>query len=153
MIIIAYTVDVLLRGLLEMLFNLFTKFNANNKYANFYENEFFDLINQPINLLKVKADNSIPVWQKFLQRSNIYCIDNFNNNEPNKFPYLNKDRTFWSRCNIDDENDIKRVMSEIWKKPRFDIIIDNTNKRYNFLKKYCIGKYYVEENDNVRIII
>ena len=39
-------------------------------------------------------------------------------------------------------------MKEVWNKPRFDIIIDNTNNFEN-LKRYCIGKYYAEKKDEV----
>ncbi len=47
-------------------------------------------------------------------------------------------------------------MKNVWNKPRFDIIIDNTNNfaysRKTFLKRFSIGKYYIEDGDEVRII-
>ena len=42
-------------------------------------------------------------------------------------------------------------MKKIWNKPRFDIIIDNTNN-YENLRRHCIGKFYYEEKDKVRTI-
>ena len=39
-------------------------------------------------------------------------------------------------------------MKRIWNRPRFDIIIDNTNNHEN-LKRHCIGKYYLENKDEV----
>ena len=43
-------------------------------------------------------------------------------------------------------------MKEQWNSPRFNIIIDNNIDRYDIFRKYCVGKYYVENKDNVRII-
>ena len=38
-------------------------------------------------------------------------------------------------------------MEKTW----FDVIIDNTNN-YENLRRYCIGKFYYEEKDKVRIV-
>ena len=146
---------LLSKGLL-VLNVLFKRYKSNReKYAGFYEKELFEYRHQPLNLLQVCAENSVAVWHKYLQKANIYVLDNFDKVEPKKLPYLNQDRTFWSRCNIDDEDKIKNIMKEIWKNPRFDIIIDNSNNfgntRYNYLKRYSIGKYYIEEGDEVKI--
>jgi hypothetical protein len=47
-------------------------------------------------------------------------------------------------------------MKNVWNKPRFDIIIDNVNNfaltRYEYLRRYCIGKYYVEDGNDIRIM-
>ena len=47
-------------------------------------------------------------------------------------------------------------MKNIWNNPRFDIIIDNVNNfaitRHKNLNRYCIGKYYIEDGDEVRIM-
>ena len=135
---------------------LFKRYKSNREiYSSFYEKELFEYRHVPLNLLQVCTENSVAVWHKYLQRANIYLIDPFDKVEPKKLPYLNQDRTFWSRCDIDDENKIKSTMKEIWNNPRFDIIIDNSNNfgntRYNYLKRYSIGKYYIEEGDEVRI--
>ena len=141
---------------LHVLKVLLSKYKSNREqYAAFYEKELFDYRHRPLNLLQVCVENSVPVWHKYLQRANIYVIDNFDKQEPDKFSFLNQDRTFWTRCDIDNEDKIKSTMKEIWKNPRFDIIIDSSNNfgntRYNYLKRYSIGKYYIEEGDEVRI--
>ena len=140
-----------------MLEVLLKRYKSNReKYSDFYEKELFEYRHKPLNLLQVCAENSISVWHRFLQRANIYCIDTFDKVEPRKLSYLNQDRTFWTRCDIDNENKIKSTMKEIWNNPRFDVIIDNSNNfgntRYNYLKRYSIGKYYIEEGDDVRIV-
>jgi len=136
---------------------LFKRYKSNREqYSNFYEKELFQYRHKPINLLQVGVESSIPVWHRFLQRSNIYCIDEFDRSEPNKYDYLKEKRIFWSRCDTSDENSIKEVMKNVWNKPRFDIIIDNVNNfantRYEYLRRYCIGKYYIEDGDEVRIV-
>ena len=135
---------------------LFKRYKSNREqYSNFYEKELFQYRHKPINLLQVGIENSIPVWHKFLQRSNIYCIYEFDRNEPNKYDYLKEKRIFWSRCDTSDEKSIKEIMKNVWNKPRFDVIIDNVNNfantRYEYLRRYCIGKYYIEDGDEVRI--
>ena len=96
------------------------------------------------------------MWHKFLQRCNIYCIDEFDKREPNKYKYLNEKRVFWSRCDTSSEKSIKEVMKNIWNNPRFDIVIDNVNNfaitRQKYLDRYCIGQYYIEDGDEVRIV-
>jgi len=140
-----------------MIYTLFKRYKSDReKYSYFYEKEFLQYRHKPMNLLQVGIENSIPVWHRFLQKCNIYCIDEFNQKEPTKYDYLNLDRVFWSRCDINDEKSIKEIMKNVWKKPRFDIIIDNTNNfgitRQKYLNRYCIGKYYIEDGDNVRIM-
>ena len=62
----------------------------------------------------------------------------------------------WSRCDTSNEKSINNIMKNVWNKPRFDIIIDSTNNfaysRKTFLKRFSIGKYYIEDGDEVRII-
>lgn len=142
----------------HMLNTLLKRYKSRREiYADFYEKELLQYRHKPINLLQVGVENSIPALHKFLLRANIYCIDKFDRVEPKRFKFLENTRVFWSRCDIDDEYKIKQMMTEIWNKPRFDIIIDNSsnfaNTRFNFLKKYCIGNYYIEEGDEVRIAI
>ena len=140
-----------------MIDTLFQRYKSyRQKYSSFYENELFDFRHTPINILQVGVENSIPVWHKYLQRSTIYCIDEFDRMEPKKFYYFDNDRTYWARCDTDDESKIKEVMKEVWNNPRFDVIIDSSNNfgfsRHKLLKKYCIGKYYIEDGDDVRIM-
>ena len=140
-----------------MIDTLFQRYKSyRQKYSLFYENEIFHFRHKPINILQVGVENSIPVWHKYLQRSTIYCIDEFDRQEPKKFYYLNNDRTYWARCDTDDESKIKKVMKEVWNNPRFDVIIDSSNNfgfsRHKLLKRYCIGKYYIEDGDDVRIM-
>ena len=140
-----------------MLDVLFKRYKSEREmYSLFYEKELFEYRHKASNLLQVGVSNSIPVWIRFLQRCNVYCIDEFNKKEPNKYNYLNEKRVFWSRCDTNDEKSIKQVMKNVWKNPRFDIIIDNVNNfattRQKYLNRYCIGKYYIEDGDDVRII-
>lgn len=142
---------------LFVLNTLFQRYKSNRqKYSSFYEKELFKNRHKPLNLLQVGVESSIPVWNKFLDRSNIYCIDKFDKREPNKYYYLNEKRIYWSRCNIDDQKSINDIMKNVWNKPRFDIIIDNVNNfaltRYEYLRRYCIGKYYVEDGNDIRIM-
>ena len=96
-----------------MLDNLFKKYKSNReKYSNFYEKEFLKYRHKPLNLLQVGVENSIPAWHKLLLRCNIYCIDEFDKREPNKYKYLNQERVFWSRCDTSSEKSIKEVMKE-----------------------------------------
>ena len=132
-----------------MLHNLLTKFKSNRiNFANYYEKEFYSKRFLPMCLLQVGVDNTIPVWKKYLQRCNIYCIDSFDNKEPKSYGFLNDERIFWSRCNIEDKSSVVNVMEKIWCKPRFNLIIDNTNS-FSILRKYCFGDYYSEVNNEV----
>ena len=136
-----------------MLYNLLTKFKSNKvKFANFYENQFYEKRFLPLQILQIGCDATIPVWQKFMPRSNIFCIDNFQKQEPKNIDYLKESRIYWIRCDIDNEKAVKKIMKEQWNSPRFNIIIDNNIDRYDIFRKYCVGKYYVENKDNVRII-
>ena len=142
---------------LHVLDVLFKRYKSNReKYSNFYEKELFEYRHKPINLLQVGVESSIPVWHRFLQRSNVYCIDEFDRREPNKYDYLKEKRIFWSRCDTSNEKSIKEIMKNVWNKPRFDVIIDSVNNfalsRHNYLARYCIGKYYIEDGDDVRIM-
>ena len=76
-----------------MLHNLLTKFKSNRiNFANYYEKEFYSKRFLPMCLLQVGVDNTIPVWKKYLQRCNIYCIDSFDNKEPKSYGFLNDER-------------------------------------------------------------
>ena len=61
-------------------------------------------------------------------------------------------KNFEEEVFADNEKAVKKIMKEQWNSPRFDIIIDNNINRYDIFRKYCVGKYYVENKDNVRII-
>ena len=132
-----------------MLYNLFTKFKTDRvNFANYYEKELYSKRSLPMCLLQVGVDNTIPVWKKYLERCNIYCIDSFKNKQPKNFSFLNDERIFWSRCNIEDKSSVINVMEKIWCKPRFNLIIDNTNS-FSILRKYCFGDYYLEVDNEV----
>jgi len=118
------------------------------KFANYYENKLYVKRFQPMAMLQVGVENTIPVWNKYLERCNIYCIDTFDNKEPRSFKFLNEKKVFWSRCNVKEYKELEHVMKDIWNNPRFDFIIDNTNS-YKSLRKYCIGDYYSEVKDEV----
>ena len=118
------------------------------KFANYYENKLYVKRFQPMAMLQVGIENTIPVWNKYLERCNIYCIDIFDDKEPRSFKFLNEKKIFWSRCNVKEYKEIEHVMKNIWNNPRFDFIIDNTNS-YKSLRKYCIGDYYSEVKDEV----
>ena len=99
-------------------------------------------------MLQVGIENTIPVWNKYLERCNIYCIDIFDDKEPRSFKFLNEKKIFWSRCNVKEHKELEHVMKNVWNNPRFNFIIDNTNS-YKSLRKYCIGDYYSEVKDEV----
>ena len=140
-----------------MLDVLFQRYKSNRqKYSLFYEKELFQYRHKPLNILQVGVENSIPVWHRFLERSNIYCIDEFDKKQPDKYNYLKEKRIFWSRCNTTNQKDINNVMIKIWNRPRFDIIIDSVDNsaysRKDYLRRYCIGKYYIEDETEVKVI-
>jgi len=140
-----------------MLDTLFKRYKSNRQnYSLFYEEQLFQYRNKPINILQVGVENSIPAFHRFLQRSNIYCIDEFDKQQPDKYQYLNDKRIFWSRCDTSNQKSINAIMKDVWNKPRFDVVIDNVNNfahtRHEYLKRYCIGKYYIEDNDEVKVI-
>ena len=118
------------------------------KFANYYENKLYVKRFQPMAMLQVGIENTIPVWNKYLERCNIYCIDIFDDKEPRSFKFLNEKKIFWSRCNVKEHKELEHVMKNVWNNPRFNFIIDNTNS-YKSLRKYCVGDYYSEVKDEV----
>ena len=62
--------------------------------------------------------------------------------------YLEEKRIYWSRCDVNNNKQLEDVMKNVWNNPRFNIIIDNTNN-YESLRKYGIGKYYKEANNEI----
>ena len=118
------------------------------KFANYYENKLYVKRFQPMAMLQVGIENTIPVWNKYLERCNIYCIDIFDDKEPRSFKFLNEKKIFWSRCNVKEHKELEHVMKNVWNNPRFNFIIDSTNS-YKSLRKYCIGDYYSEVKDEV----
>ena len=118
------------------------------KYHFHYERYFYEDRLKPFLILQVGIESSLQVWQKYFQKSLIYCIDTFNNIDPKDISYLEEKRIYWARCDVNDKKQLNHVMKNIWNNPRFDIIIDNTNQYDNF-RRYCIGKYYIEKNDKV----
>ena len=131
-----------------MLDTLFKRYKSKRPHVYYYERELFKHKIYPVNLLQVGMDTPLQVWLKYLQNANIYCIDSVNNSQPANYSFLDEKRLFWSRCNPSDRKSVDKIMKEVWNKPRFDIIIDNTNNFEN-LKRYCIGKYYAEKKDEV----
>ena len=113
------------------------------KYHLQYDRFFFEDRLKPLIILQVGVEPSLQVWQRYFTKSLIYCIDNFNNIDPKDISYLDENRIYWSRCDVNDTKQLKNVMKNIWNNPRFNIIIDNTNN-YESLRKYGIGKYYKE---------
>ena len=94
----------------------------------FYEKELWNNRIKAVNLLQVGVDNTLEVWLKYLKYANVYCIDSFENKQPADFKFLlSEHRIYWARCNVHDKKHVEKVMNELWKKPRFDVIIDNTN--------------------------
>ena len=139
----------LLKDLYAVLYNLMTKYKSSKvKFADYYENQLYEKRFLPMALLQIGVDNTIPVWNKYLERCNIYCVDSFDNKEPRQLDFLDQKRVFWSRCNIEDSKSIEHVMKNIWNNPRFNIVIDNTNS-FSKLRKYCTGNYYSEVKDEV----
>ena len=132
-----------------MLPTLFARYKSPRKnHAVYYENELFDKRLKPINLLQVGVDSTLQSWLRYLQKSNIYCIDNFVNKDPKDFKFLGEQRLYWSRCDVNNRKNVDDIMKNVWNKPRFDIIIDNTNN-YENLRRHCSGKYYLENKDKV----
>ncbi len=122
-----------------------------NQHHIFYERELWDSRIKTINLLQIGIDSTLQVWLNYLKYANIYCIDSFENKQPKDFKFLEENRLYWARCDVYDKKNIENTMNNLWKKPRFDFIIDNTNN-YQNLKKYCIGKFYNEHRDKVKVI-
>ena len=132
-----------------MLPTLFARYKSPRQdHSVYYENELFDKRLKPINLLQVGVDSTLQSWLKYLQKSNIYCIDNFVDKDPKDFKFLSEQRLYWSRCDVNDRKNVDDIMKNVWNKPRFDIIIDNTNN-YENLRRHCAGKYYLENKDKV----
>ena len=75
-------------------------------------------------------------------------LDTFENYDPKDISYLDEKRIYWSRCNVNDSKQLEHVMKNIWNSPRFNIIIDNTSN-YETLRRYGIGKYYKEANNEI----
>ena len=132
-----------------MLLTLFRRYQSpREKHAIYYEQQLFQFRLRPINLLQVGIDSTLQSWLKFLQKSNIYSIDNFISKDPKDFNFLNQKRLYWCRCDSNNRKNVDDIMKNVWNKPRFDIIIDNTNN-YENLKRHCIGNYYIEHKDKV----
>ena len=132
-----------------MLDVLFERYKSKRKkHFLFYETEFYEIKNKPLQILQINMEPSLLVWHKYFERSHIFCLDEFKFHQPEHFRFLDKKRIHWLRCNVYDKKNIDDIMKNTWNNPRFDIIIDNTNQYDNF-RKYCIGKYYIEKNDKV----
>ena len=118
------------------------------KYHLQYDRFFFEDRLKPLIILQVGVEPSLQVWQRYFTKSLIYCIDTFNDIDPKDISYLDENRIYWSRCDVNDTKQLKNVMKNIWNNPRFNIIIDNTNN-YESLRKYGIGKYYKEVGNEI----
>ena len=76
-----------------MLPTLFRRYQSpREKHAIYYEQQLFQFRLRPINLLQVGIDSTLQSWLKFLQKSNIYSIDNFISKDPKDFNFLNQKR-------------------------------------------------------------
>ena len=140
-----------------MLNVLFERYKSKRlKYHLYYEKEFFDRRFEPLMILQVGIEPSLQVWQRYFNRSQIYCIDRFVYTDPKNISYLDEERIHWSRCDVNNKKQLNHVMIDIWKKPRFDIIIDNVNNfaysRKDYLRRYCIGKHYIEDGTEVKVV-
>ena len=118
------------------------------KYHLQYDRFFFEDRLKPLIILQVGIEPSLQVWQRYFTKSLIYCIDTFNNVDPKDISYLDENRIYWSRCDVNNTKQLENVMKNIWNNPRFNIIIDNTNN-YESLRKYGIGKYYKEVGNEI----
>ena len=118
------------------------------KYHLQYDRFFFEDRLKPLIILQVGVEPSLQVWQRYFTKSLIYCIDTFNDIDPKDISYLDENRIYWSRCDVNDTKQLENVMKNIWNNPRFNIIIDNTNN-YKSLRKYGIGKYYKEVDNEI----
>tara|TARA_B100001248_G_scaffold180470_1_gene137305 strand:+ start:2932 stop:3351 length:420 start_codon:yes stop_codon:yes gene_type:complete len=118
------------------------------KYHLQYDRFFFEDRLKPLIILQVGVEPSLQVWQRYFTKSLIYCIDTFNNIDPKDISYLDENRIYWSRCDVNNNKQLENVMKNIWNNPRFNIIIDNTNN-YESLRKYGIGKYYKEVGNEI----
>ena len=118
------------------------------KYHLQYDRFFFEDRLKPLIILQVGVEPSLQVWQRYFTKSLIYCIDTFNNIDPKDISYLDENRIYWSRCDVNNNKQLENVMKNIWNNPRFNIIIDNTNN-YESLRKYGIGKYYKEVDNEI----
>ena len=118
------------------------------KYHLQYDRFFFEDRLKPLIILQVGVEPSLQVWQRYFTKSLIYCIDTFNSVDPKDILYLDENRIYWSRCDVNDTKQLENVMKNIWNNPRFNIIIDNTNN-YESLRKYGIGKYYKEVGNEI----
>ena len=125
-------------------------------YSKFYEKELYEKRFLPLQILQIGIENSVAVWHKYMQRSNIFCIDTFDKTEPRQHSYLKEKRIHWIRCDIDNEKAVKKVMKESWNNPRFDVIIDSSNNfgysRYDLFRRFCVGKYYIEDGEDVKVM-
>ena len=118
------------------------------KYHLQYDRFFFEDRLKPLIILQVGVEPSLQVWQRYFTKSLIYCIDTFNDIDPKDISYLDENRIYWSRCDVNNTKQLENVMKNIWNNPRFNIIIDNTNN-YESLRKYGIGKYYKEVGNEI----
>ena len=118
------------------------------KYHLQYDRFFFEDRLKHLIILQVGVEPSLQVWQRYFTKSLIYCIDTFNNIDPKDISYLDENRIYWSRCDVNNTKQLENVMKNIWNNPRFNIIIDNTNN-YESLRKYGIGKYYKEVGNEI----
>ena len=132
-----------------MLQILLQRYNSKRlKYHLQYDRFFFEDRLKPLIILQVGVEPSLQVWQRYFTKSLIYCIDTFNDIDPKDISYLDENRIYWSRCDVNNTKQLENVMKNIWNNPRFNIIIDNTNN-YESLRKYGIGKYYKEVGNEI----
>ena len=90
-----------------MLDVLFERYKSKRKkHFLFYENEFYEIKNKPLQILQVNIEPSLLVWHKYFERSHIFCLDEFKFHQPEHFRFLDEKRIHWLRCNVYDKKNI-----------------------------------------------
>ena len=98
-----------------MLDVLFERYKSKRKkHFLFYENEFYEIKNKPLQILQVNIEPSLLVWHKYFERSHIFCLDEFKFHQPEHFRFLDEKRIHWLRCNVYDKKNIDNVMKNYW---------------------------------------
>ena len=82
----------------KLITNLLTQSVAKNSgspHFLFYETEFYEIKNKPLQILQVNMEPSLLVWHKYFERSHIFCLDEFKFHQPEHFRFLDEKRIHW----------------------------------------------------------